>query len=43
MKKYKKLGIIKSKGRLVNEPNSPYRSPFQRDRDRINHSAAFRR
>ncbi len=43
MKNYKKLGIIKSKGRLVNEPNSPYRSPFQRDRDRIIHSAAFRR
>ncbi len=43
MKNYKKLGIIKSKGRLINEPNSPYRSPFQRDRDRIIHSAAFRR
>jgi len=43
MKNYKKLGIIKSKGRLINEPNSAYRSPFQRDRDRIIHSAAFRR
>jgi len=43
MKKYKKLGIIKSKGRLINEANSAYRSPFQRDRDRIIHSAAFRR
>ena len=43
MKNYKKIGIIKSKGRLINEPNSPYRSPFQRDRDRIIHSAAFRR
>ena len=43
MKNYKKLGIIKSKGRLINEPNSPYRSPFQRDRDRIIHSTAFRR
>ena len=43
MKNYKKLGIIKSRGRLINEPNSPYRSPFQRDRDRIIHSAAFRR
>ena len=43
MKNYKKLGIIKSKGRLKSEPNSPYRSPFQRDRDRIIHSAAFRR
>ena len=43
MKNYKKIGIIKSKGRLINEPNSPYRSPFQRDRDRIIHSTAFRR
>jgi len=43
MKNYKKLGIIKSKGRLINEGNSTYRSPFQRDRDRIIHSAAFRR
>ena len=43
MKNYKKLGIIKSKGRLINEPNSPYRTPFQRDRDRIIHSTAFRR
>ena len=43
MKKYKKIGIIKSKGRLINEPDSPYRSPFQRDRDRIIHSTAFRR
>jgi len=43
MKNYKKLGIIKSRGRFINEANSPYRSPFQRDRDRIIHSAAFRR
>ena len=43
MKNYKKIGIIKSKGRLINEPNSHYRSPFQRDRDRIIHSTAFRR
>ena len=43
MKNYKKLGIIKSRGRLINEANSPYRSPFQRDRDRIIHSASFRR
>jgi len=43
MKNYKKLGIINSRGRLINEAKSPYRSPFQRDRDRIIHSAAFRR
>lgn len=32
-----------SKGRLVTEKESPTRSPFQRDRDRIIHSTAFRR
>lgn len=32
-----------SKGRLVDEKSSPTRSPFQRDRDRIIHSTAFRR
>jgi len=29
--------------RLVEEPDSPLRTPFQRDRDRIVHSKAFRR
>ncbi|MDC1163606.1 deoxyguanosinetriphosphate triphosphohydrolase [Candidatus Pelagibacter sp.] len=43
MKKHLKLGIFKSKGRLNDEPTSKYRSPFQRDRDRIIHSASFRR
>jgi len=33
----------KSRGRLVAEPLSPTRSDFQRDRDRIIHSNAFRR
>ena len=33
----------KSKGRLYDEPSSPTRTPFQRDRDRIIHSTAFRR
>ena len=32
-----------SKGRLFEEPASPTRTPFQRDRDRIIHSSAFRR
>src|ERR1700692_568368 len=32
-----------SRGRLYPEPEHPSRSPFQRDRDRIIHSTAFRR
>jgi dGTPase len=32
-----------SRGRLHPEPPSPTRTPFQRDRDRIVHSTAFRR
>jgi dGTPase len=32
-----------SRGRLIPEPVSPTRSEFQRDRDRIIHSTAFRR
>ena len=43
MKKHSQLGLFKSKGRLNSEPISKYRSPFQRDRDRIIHSASFRR
>ena len=43
MKKYSKIGLFKSKGRIFNEPLSKYRTPFQRDRDRIIHSASFRR
>ncbi len=43
MKDYSKLGLFNSKGRLNKEPTSKYRSPFQRDRDRIIHSASFRR
>lgn len=33
----------KSRGRLIDEAASPTRGPFQRDRDRIIHSSAFRR
>lgn len=33
----------KSRGRFVEEPESRTRTPFQRDRDRIIHSTAFRR
>ncbi len=43
MKKYSKIGLFKSKGRILKEPISKYRTPFQRDRDRIIHSASFRR
>ena len=34
---------LRSRGRLQPEPASPTRSPYQRDRDRILHSTAFRR
>ena len=34
---------IKSKGRIFGEKLSSFRSPYQRDRDRIVHSTAFRR
>ncbi|MDA9085048.1 dNTP triphosphohydrolase, partial [Candidatus Pelagibacter sp.] len=43
MNYYSKLGLFKSKGRIIKESNSLYRTPFQRDRDRIIHSASFRR
>ena len=43
MKKYTKLGLFKSKGRLYYEIPNKFRTPFQRDRDRIIHSASFRR
>ena len=43
MKNYSKIGQFKSKGRLFKESLNKYRSPFQRDRDRIIHSASFRR
>ncbi len=34
---------MESRGRVVPEPEHPYRTAFQRDRDRIVHSQAFRR
>lgn len=37
------VNAAQSRGRLVPEPESPTRSAFQRDRDRIIHSSAFRR
>ena len=37
------VGDINSRGRLHPEPAPPERSQFQRDRDRIVHSTAFRR
>ena len=43
MKNYAKLALFKSKGRIFKEPNTIYRTAFQRDRDRIIHSASFRR
>ena len=43
MKNYSKIALFKSKGRIFKEANSLYRTSFQRDRDRIIHSASFRR
>ena len=43
-KKYSRLSIpLKSKGRFFSEKSSILRSAYQRDRDRIIHSTAFRR
>jgi dGTPase len=35
--------VEQSRGRRVSEPQHPYRNDFQRDRDRVIHSRAFRR
>src|ERR1700760_3798187 len=35
--------VERSQGRMYPEPDHPYRNAFQRDRDRIVHSRAFRR
>lgn len=37
------VDAARSRGRAVGEPESPPRSPYQRDRDRVIHSTAFRR
>lgn len=43
MNMYAPYAVNESKGRCYNEPPPKYRSEFQRDRDRIIHSSAFRR
>ena len=43
MNNYSNLGVFKSRGRIVHETKNIYRTDFQRDRDRIIHSSAFRR
>ena len=35
--------VAQSRGRRYPEPEHPYRNAFQRDRDRVVHSRAFRR
>ncbi len=35
--------VEQSRGRRIPEPQHPYRNDFQRDRDRVIHSRAFRR
>lgn len=37
------MRAVDSAGRATPEPDHPYRSPYQRDRDRITHSSAYRR
>tara|TARA_B110000259_G_C13985687_1_gene390350 strand:+ start:57 stop:1196 length:1140 start_codon:yes stop_codon:yes gene_type:complete len=44
MQQYSKLATpIKSRGRIYYEQSSALRTPYQRDRDRVIHSTAFRR
>src|ERR1041384_3840920 len=37
------LAVVSSRGRRHPQPPHPYRNDFQRDRDRVVHSRAFRR
>ena len=43
MLEHLRFPVARSRGRRYPEPPHPYRNPFQRDRDRIVHSRAFRR
>lgn len=43
MNNFSKLGLFVTKGRLYSDTQNSYRTPFQRDRDRIVHCASFRR
>ncbi len=43
MNNFSKLGLFITKGRLYSDTQNSYRTPFQRDRDRIVHCASFRR
>src|SRR5215831_1293319 len=38
-----RFDVNQTRGRRYPEPDHPYRDPFQRDRDRVIHSRAFRR
>jgi dGTPase len=38
-----RFNVSESRGRRYPEPDHPYRNPFQRDRDRVIHTRAFRR
>ncbi len=40
---YLRFPVERSRGRAFPEPKHPYRNAFQRDRDRVVHSRAFRR
>src|SRR5713226_2987756 len=43
MLQYLRFPVASSRGRRYPEPGHPYRNAFQRDRDRIIHTRAFRR
>lgn len=43
MLEHLRFPVASSRGRRYPEPGHPYRNPFQRDRDRVIHSRAFRR